>query len=359
VIPVTRPVLPPLADYTALLEGVWSRAWLTNDGPLVTELEARLAAYLGVEHVIFTSNGTIAIQLVLRALGCRGEVVTTPFSYVATTSSIVWEGCEAVFADVSPDTLTLDARQAARAITARTSAILATHVYGIPSDVDGLAALGAARGIPVVYDAAHAFGVRHRGRSLASYGTAATLSFHATKLFHTIEGGAIVTDDPALAERIRQMRSFGHDGPERFHGLGINGKNSEFHAAMGLCLLPHVPDFIRRRLALCERYDAGLAALCLARPRVPADTEMNGAYYPVLLQDEAEVLRVRAHLQARDITPRRYFYPPLNRLPYVASPPMPVAESAAERVLCLPLFADLGPTEVDQVVAAMLEALRG
>jgi len=128
---------------------------------------------------------------------------------------------------------------------------------------------------------------------------------------------------------------------------------------MGLCLLPHVPDFIRRRLALCERYDAGLAALCLARPRVPADTEMNGAYYPVLLQDEAEVLRVRAHLQARDITPRRYFYPPLNRLPYVASPPMPVAESAAERVLCLPLFADLGPTEVDQVVAAMLEALRG
>lgn len=358
-IPVSRPTLPPLEEYLALLEGVWARNHLTNAGPLVVELERRLAEYLGVKHCLFVSNGTIALQLAFRALDLAGEVITTPFSYVATTSSLAWEGCSPVFADVEPEALTLSAERAEAAVTSRTSAIVATHVYGNPCDVDGLADLARRRGLRLVYDAAHAFGAAYRGRALSAYGDVATLSFHATKLFHTVEGGAVVTDDDEIARRVAYLRNFGHDGYERFQGIGINGKNSELHAAMGLCLLPRVPAIISERRELSLRYDSALAGRRdVDRPAIRAETEYNYAYYPVLLSGDAAVRAAQRHLEANGVLARRYFHPSLSgALPYVAAGDVPVARDAAERVLCLPLFTGLAPEEVDRVAALLAASL--
>jgi dTDP-4-amino-4,6-dideoxygalactose transaminase len=353
--------LPPFEEYVAQLEGIWKRNHLTNAGPLVLELERQLARYLGVKHCLFVSNGTVALQLAFRALELSGEVITSPFSYVATTSSIAWEGCVPVFADVEPDTLTLSVARAAAAITDRTSAIVATHVYGNPCDVEGIESLARERGLRVVYDAAHAFGATYRGRALSAYGEAATLSFHATKLFHTVEGGAVVTDDDEIARRVAYLRNFGHDGYERFQGIGINGKNSEVHAAMGLCLLPRVTGIIAERRSLSHEYDERLLGRRdIVRPTVRAATEYNYAYYPVLLSSGAAVRAVQHHLESRGVLARRYFYPSLSgALPYVAAGDVPVARDASERVLCLPLYTGLRPDHVHRVADLLTESLDG
>jgi dTDP-4-amino-4,6-dideoxygalactose transaminase len=358
-ITVTRPTLPPFEEYLALLEGIWTRNHLTNAGPLVVELERLLAEHLGVKHCLFVSNGTIALQLVFRALELSGEVITTPFSYVATTSSIAWEGCTPVFADVEPDTLTLSAERAAAVVTPQTSAIVATHVYGNPCDVEGLAELARSRGMRLVYDAAHAFGASYKGRALSAYGDVATLSFHATKLFHTVEGGAVVTDDDEIARRVAYLRNFGHDGYERFQGIGINGKNSELHAAMGLCLLPRVPAIVAERRALSQRYDAALTGRRdVVRPAIRAGTAYNYAYYPVLLPNDTAVRAAQRHLEANGVLSRRYFYPSLSgALPYVEPGNVPVARDAADRVLCLPLYTGLAFDQADRIAALLCESL--
>jgi dTDP-4-amino-4,6-dideoxygalactose transaminase len=357
---VTRPSLPPFEEYEALLRGVWQRNHLTNAGPLVLELERQLAAYLGVRHCLFVTNGTIALQLAYRALSLRGEVVTTPFSYVATTSSLSWEGCEPVFADIEPDTLTLSPAHAEAAITPRTSAIVATHVYGNACDVHALGDVARRRGIPVVYDAAHAFGVSFDGRALAAWGDVATLSFHATKLFHTVEGGAVVTNDDAIARSVAALRNFGHQGYEAFGGIGTNGKNSEVHAAMGLCLLPRVGGFVAEREAITRRYDAAFAGVgaAISRPALRPGLRYNFAYHPVLLESEDAVRAVQQACDARRIRTRRYFYPLLNgALPYVKTAHTPVAHDVARRVLCLPLFTGMTVEQMDRVAATVLEAL--
>ena len=356
-IQVTRTFLPPLADFQRLVEGVWARGQITNHGPLVLELEARLREHLGVRHCLLVANGTLALQIAIRALELDGDVVTTPFSYVATTSSLVWERCRPVFADIDPATLCLDPAAAARALTPGTRGILATHVYGNACDVERLGELAARRDLRVIYDAAHAFGVRLHGRPLCAWGDVATLSFHATKLFHTVEGGALVTADDALAARIAQLRNFGHDGPEAFSGLGINAKVNELQAAMGLAVLPPVPDLIARRRAASQRYDALLAGAPLSRPRLHEGLEYNFAYHPVLFESEAALLAARDALRAADVQPRRYFYPALHRLPYVESGPLPVAESAAARVLCLPLSADLALADVERIAGIVRRTL--
>ncbi|MBE0685043.1 MAG: DegT/DnrJ/EryC1/StrS family aminotransferase, partial [Anaerolineaceae bacterium] len=254
-IPVTKSFLPPINEYIQYLEKIWESNQLTNHGPFVKELETKLEDYLGVKHLFFVTNGTIALQIAIKALDLHGEIITTPFSYVATTSSIVWEGCSPVFVDIEPSTLCINPDLIEDAITSETSAILTTHVYGIPSDVDKIYEIAQRHNIKVIYDAAHAFGVRFKEKSLVSYGDTSTLSFHATKLFHTVEGGAIITQDDEIANRISYMRNFGHKGQEDFWGLGINGKNSEFHAAMGLCNLNHISSIIERRKQVSEWYD--------------------------------------------------------------------------------------------------------
>lgn len=353
---VTKVHLPPLADYVKLLEGIWERAHLTNNGPLLVELERQLRIALDVPYVFVVTNGMLALHIAIRALALKGAVITTPFSYVATTAAAVWEGLDPVFADVD-DRLCLDPESAARVWRDDVSAILATHVYGNACDVDALQALADARGVPIIYDAAHTFGARLRGRALADYGAIGTLSFHATKLFHTGEGGALVTRDPALAERIEWLRNFGHASPETFHGCGTNAKMSELHAAMGLVVLPKVAELIEARRERVAIYDAELAGLPLTQPRWAEGLERNHAYYPLLFDDEAALLRVRSALNTENVFPRRYFYPTLSQLDYVPPQATPRADDIAKRVLCLPLWPELDVMQVYRIASLVRRGL--
>ncbi|KAA9332357.1 DegT/DnrJ/EryC1/StrS family aminotransferase [Hymenobacter busanensis] len=358
---VTKTFLPPLDDYVAYLQGVWERGIVTNDGPLLRELEQQLKAHLQVKHLLLVSNGTVALSLAIKALVPAGsEIITTPFSYVATTSSIVWEGCTPVFVDIDPATFCLRPDLIEEAITDRTRAILATHVYGVPCDVEALEAIAKRHGLKVIYDAAHAFGVKYQDRSVLTYGDVSTLSFHATKLFHTGEGGALVTNDDELAAKLEYMRNFGHADYNQFQGLGINGKVSELHAAMGLCVLPQVPALMDRRRVLSEQYDALLAPCGLQRPVVSARVHYNYAYYPVVFATAEQRAAVHAALNEADIFPRRYFYPALTELPYVdgAWPAIREAPSIAERVLCLPLYHDLDDEVVERIAGIVCQHTR-
>jgi len=353
---VTKTYLPPLEEYIKYLEKIWKSNWVTNHGPFVIELEERLKKVFGVKHLFFTSNGTIALQIAIKALGLKKEIITTPFSYVATTTSVLWENCIPVFVDIDPETFCMDQRKIEEKITPDTEAILATHVYGIPCAVEEIEKIAKKHRLKVIYDAAHAFGTLYKGKSLASYGDVSTLSFHATKLFHTIEGGAIITDDDVLAEKIFLSRSFGHID-ENYFSIGVNGKNSEFHAAMGLCLLDNISGFIDKRKQLFSEYDKQLKQLNLLRPVVPKNTEYNYAYYPVVFKDEKILLKVKAALAEQNIFSRRYFYPSLNKLPYYFSVDVcPFSESYAERVLCLPLYQELTMEDVVKISHIVVKA---
>ena len=357
-IPVTRPFLPPYEAYERLLQGIWQRGWLTNHGPLVSELEMSLKETLNIDHLLYVTNGTVALQIAIRALGLTGEVITTPFSYVATTSSLVWEHCQPVMADIDPETLNISPEQIEAAITPRTSGILATHVFGNPCKVQEIQDIARRHNLKVIYDAAHAFGVKHKGQSLLSHGDIATCSFHATKLFHTVEGGSVNTPDPELLRRMALLRNFGHASQTEFDGIGINGKNSEFHAAMGLSNLPHVPDIIEARRQISERYRNRLEGAPLRFQRIELETDYNPAYFPVVFEDEATLLTVLTQLNQHGIFPRRYFYPSLSTLSYVGTQHTPVADNIALRVACLPLYHNLSLEEVDLICRLIKRAIR-
>ncbi|MBC8155717.1 MAG: DegT/DnrJ/EryC1/StrS family aminotransferase [Bacteroidetes bacterium] len=348
---VTKSYLPDFDEYSQYLKGIWERVYLTNDGPLVQELEVQLREYLGVKHLKFCSNGTIVLQMALKALDITKEVITTPFSYCATTNAILWAGCTPVFADIRPDDFCIDADLIEPLITENTQAIMATHVYGNACRIDQIQEIAERFNLKVIYDAAHTFGASYNGRSLLSYGDIATCSFHATKVFHTIEGGCIVTDDDAMADKLALYRSFGHRNDDYF-SIGINGKNSEFHAAMGLCNLPKVPQLIAARKQVFGWYADRLDFSRITRPTVAPGVDYNYAYYPVVLESEAKLFAVREALNANQIFPRRYFYPSLNTLPY-AHPggvqSCPVSESVAVRALSLPLYPDLPESDVARI----------
>lgn len=356
---VTKSYLPDLAEYVHYLEGIWERVYLTNDGPLVRELETRLKEYLGVRHLSFTTNGTIVLQMALKALDITKEVITTPFSYCATTNALLWEGCTPVFADIRPDDYNLDASKIESLITEHTQAILATHVYGNACQIEQIQTIAQRYNLKVIYDGAHAFGARYNGQSVLSYGDVSTCSFHATKVFHTIEGGCIITDDDALADKLKLYRSFGHRNDDYF-SMGINGKNSEVHAAMGLCNLPKVPALIAARKQVFDWYRARLDFSRISRPALMPGMDYNYAYYPVVFNSETTLLAVRDALNAIDVFPRRYFYPSLNTLPF-AHPggvqACPVSEDTALRVLCLPLYPDLPEADVERICLTVNSAL--
>lgn len=354
---VTKAYLPPFSEYTAYLEGIWERGWLTNNGPLVQQLENDLSHYLDNSQVQFTSNGTIALQVAIKALGLTGEIITTPFSYVATTTAILWENCEPIFVDIEARTFCIDATKIEAAITPRTTAILATHVYGYPCDVLAIEKIARRHNLKVIYDGAHALGVRVHGRSLLSYGDLATCSFHATKLFHTVEGGAIVTKDKKLAKKIWLYKSFGHIGDEYFV-IGINGKNSEFHAAMGLCNLPRVGSFIAARRKLAMLYKEALSGLAIRYPQPDESVlEYNYAYFPVVFESEQQMHFVKELLAQNDINTRRYFFPSLNKLPYHTGAVCPVSEDISLRVLCLPFYQQLEHEQVGRISSLIRQAL--
>jgi dTDP-4-amino-4,6-dideoxygalactose transaminase len=353
-IPVTKPFLPPLEMYNKYVEGIWERQWLTNHGPLVSELELKLKEFLGLKHLLFLSNGTIALQIAIRALDLKGEIITTPYSYVATTSCIVWEGCKPVFVDVDANTFNINPQLIESAITPNTTAILATHVYGNPCDVFAIEAIAKKHNLKVIYDAAHAFGVTVKGKSIFEYGDISTTSFHATKLFHTCEGGAVFTKDAELLRKMSLLRNFGHTTPVTFDGVGVNGKNSEFHAAMGLCNLNFIHDILAKRKEQSILYKENLKGLNAVTQQINKNAVFNYAYYPVIMESEEMLLKTIETLQHYQIIPRRYFYPSLSTLDYVEKQSCPVAESISIRALCLPLYFNLSKEEQDMICRLML-----
>jgi dTDP-4-amino-4,6-dideoxygalactose transaminase len=357
-ITVTKPFVPPYAEYEAYLKGIWGREWLTNNGPLVNELELKLKEYLKVDHLLFLGNGTIALQIAIRALDLQGEIITTPFSYVATTSSIVWEHCQPVMVDICPRTLNIDPSKIEQAITEKTTAILATHVFGNPCDVEAIAAIAEKHSLRIIYDAAHAFGTLYKGRSLLAYGDITTCSFHATKLYHTVEGGAVVSSDFKILTRMAMMRNFGHSSLTEFGGLGINGKNSELHAAMGLCNLKYVQDILDVRRRLSELYRVNLAGCPISFQQISRDTQYNYAYFPVIFESEIVLLNVLQQLNLNSIFPRRYFYPALTGLPYIHGQSAPIAEHVSRQVLCMPLYHTLSNEEVDMICHFIKRAIK-
>jgi len=348
-IPVTKTFLPPIDDYTSYIDKIWENQWITNNGEFVIELEKRLKEYLGVKHLFFVSNGTIALQIAIKALDLKEAIITTPFSYVATVSSIFWENCQPIFADIHPRTFCVSPDAIRKVITPSTSAILATHVYGNPCAVEEIQGIAKKFNLKVIYDAAHAFGVTYKDRSILAYGDISTLSFHATKVFHTTEGGAVITNSDELAHRISYLRNFGHKGHEDFFGLGINGKNSEFHAAMGLCNLKYMDSILSKREYLTGIYNDELEGLPLYQQALPSGVKYNFAYYPVVFETELKLKMTIETLKGENIFPRRYFYPSLNTLNYLEHTNMPVSEDISKRILCLPLFHELKEIEVKRI----------
>lgn len=356
-IPVTKPFLPPKEEYLKLLEGIWERQWLTNMGPLSKDLERELTKYLQVSDLLFLTNGTIALQMAIKALDLKGEIITTPFSFIATTSSIVWEGCEPVFVDIDSESLNIDVNLIEAAISERTTAILATHVYGNPCDVDAIEEIAEKYNLKVIYDAAHAFGVEVNGRSVFNYGDISICSLHATKLYHSTEGGLIMAKDKELLKKLRYMRNFGISGLDSFAELGINGKNSEFHAAMGLVNLEYIDIIHKKRKLLSERYDMVLKDMPHSKPKWHKASNPNYAYYSIVLESEKMLFDVVDKLAKQDVQTRRYFYPSLaNSLPYIKKEYFPVADSISKSVLCLPLYYDLSVEQVEQI-GSLIQAI--
>jgi len=357
---VTRPILPPLSELEPLLAEIWETRQLTNGGPILGRFEAALAAYLGVEHLAMVANASLGLVLALRHYGITGEVITPPFSFVATSHAIRWAGAEPVFADIDPVTLNIDPAAVERLITPRTQAILAVHCYGVPCDTVALADIARRHGLRLIYDAAHAFGVRRGDRPLVAEGDLSVISLHATKVFNSFEGGAIVCPDRETKEAIDRLGNYGILDEVTFVETGLNTKMSEFHAAVGLALLPHVTDAIAARDRVAARYWDGLAQIeglrCLCRPGQPGH---NSYAFPILVGDTYPISRdaLYERLGHDGIRARRYFYPLISDMPMYRDLPsanpmdLPVARQSSGQVLCLPLYPDLDPVDQDRVIA--------
>jgi dTDP-4-amino-4,6-dideoxygalactose transaminase len=355
-IPVTKPFLPPVEEYESYIRDIWQRQWLTNNGPLVNEFELKLKVYLDVPHLLYVANGTIALQLAIRALELKGQIITTPFSFIATTSSAMWENCKPVFVDINPGTLNIDAEKIEEAITPETSAILATHVFGNPCDILAIDEIAKKHNLKVIYDASHCFGTKYHGRSVYSYGDISTTSFHATKIFHTVEGGAVFTQDPELLKKMAYMRNFGFDGPENFACVGINGKNSEFHAAMGLANLKYADEILAKRKELYLYYVENLERLDKQCQVIQKNTTYNYAYLPILLPTDEQIKKIELYLNANLIFPRRYFFPSLHTLNFVDKYECPISLCVSKRIMCLPMHHKLTAEEVNFVIRILYRA---
>lgn len=352
-IPVTKPYLPSREKLDKYIDGIYERQWLTNNGVLVQELTRRLEEYLGVENLLLVSNGTLALQIAYKALGVsdivhnsQPEAITTPFTFVATASSLKWEGVQPVFADIDPNTWCLDPANIEAAITSNTRAIVPVHVFGNACDVEAIDTIAQKHNLKVIYDAAHAFGVNFKGESLLKHGDAATLSFHATKLFHTGEGGAIIFKRKEDLERAKKMINFGLSGPECIEELGINAKMNELQAAMGLCVLDEMEQNLKARAAIWQRYEHSLSDVLQLQVR-SENLDYNYAYFPAVFESEEQVVQVAAFLKENDVFVRRYFYPSLESVECLGKGvDQPVSKDISSRVLCLPVYDRL--TELQQ-----------
>ena len=346
---VTKTFFPSLEEYKRQLERIWKNEWLTNRGELLLELEEKVKKYLGISNIIIMNNGTIPLQIALKILGRQGEVITTPFSYVATSAAIIWENCTPVFVDIHSNFLTIDENKIEAAITPKTTAILATHVFGNPCHIEFIERIAKKHNLYVIYDAAHCFGVSYLGKSIFEYGDVSTCSFHATKLFHTGEGGALFTSNDELRNKMFSSHNFGHNGPIDFHGLGINGKISELNAAMGLSVLPYMTDILECRKRVVNFYDQNLDFNKLKKLELRKDTDWNYSYYPIIFDSEKKLLEVQIKLNKEQIFPRRYFYPSLNTINYINGEKMPISEKISSCIMCLPLYKGITENELSNI----------
>ena len=364
---VTRPFLPPLEELLPYLEEIWANRQLTNGGPFHQQLEASLCDYLGVEHISLFANGTLALVTALQALRITGEVITTPYSFVATAHSLLWNGIKPVFVDIDPESLNLDPEKIEAAITPQTTAILPVHVYGRPCATERIQKIADTYGLKVIYDAAHAFAVEDRGGSVLRHGDLSILSFHATKVFTTFEGGAIVSPDAKTKKRIDYLKNFGFADEVTVVAPGINGKMNELQAAIGLAQLKHIDGALSERATIDRRYRELLAGIPGIRCLPPPDsTRHNHSYFPIMVEPSFPLSRdaLYERLREHDIYARRYFYPlisefPMYRaLPSAAHSNVPVAVSAASKVICLPIFPQLGSNELESIASVVREAGR-
>lgn len=347
---VTKTYMPDKERYKSYIDRIYDSEWVTNRGELVEELEVKLKKYLNVKHLVLVANGSLALQVAFKALELTGEVITTPFSFPATTSTLVWEGLKPVYADIDNDTFNINPKKIEGLISKESSAIVPVHVFGNACEVEEIQRIANKNNLKVIYDAAHAFGVRYKDNSILDYGNISTLSFHATKLFHTIEGGAIITNDEKLEEKIRLMINFGIAGPEEIRALGINAKMNEFEAAMGLCVLEEINEINTGRRFVWERYSEKLRDQSITQSQ-NTHASKNYSYFPVLFENEDLLLEVDKKLREKNIRARRYFYPSLDTLPYIDSHSCPVSRNISSRILCLPIYPDLEKGKVDEILS--------
>ena len=350
---VTMPTLASLGDVNALLEGVWERGVMTHNGPLVQRFEKEVAEFLNFKNVVTVTNGTIAIQMAIKALGLKGEVITTPFTFIATISSIIWEGCTPVFVDIDPETLNIDPDKIEEKITEHTCAILPVHVFGNPCDIEKIEEIARRNDLKVIYDAAHAVGVNYNGRSIFEYGDISTTSFHATKMLNTAEGGACFAVDDGLHEKLKRLRFFGFDDGKEVIDDGTNGKMTEVHAAIGIAnlkLLQSALDDRKEKYFLYKELLSRYPELKFQR----INQDCNYSYFPVIFPTEEILLSVEHRLNQNGIFPRRYFYPSVNtfmkQLPYTE---MPISEDISRRILCLPLYYSLSKSDISRIADTM------
>lgn len=364
-ITVTKSDLPPLEEYIEYLKKIWSSRWLTNNGEFVRLLERRLEEYLKVKNLGLVANGTLALQLALKALEIKGEVITTPFTFPATTNVILWEGLTPVFADIDHETFNIDPEDVEKKITDKTSAILAVHVYGNSCYVDELQEIADRYNLKLIYDAAHAFGVEYNNQSVLNYGDISILSFHATKLFHTIEGGAIIVKDEKLFDKLKLLRNFGIKLEEEVVLPGINAKMNEFQAVMGLCNLEDIDEKIRFREKIYEHYKEKLTNTSVKFQKIIA-SKYNYSYMPVCFENIEKRDEIYLELVKNGIKPRKYFYPLTVYFDYfkdksinlVEKYGLNVAFDVANRVLCLPLYPDLEIVDVDKIISIIKKTVR-
>jgi dTDP-4-amino-4,6-dideoxygalactose transaminase len=357
---VTQPTLPELADFIPYLEQIWDNKILTNCGPFHQQLEQALCDYLGVKHISLFTNGTLALVVALQALRITGEVITTPYSFVATSHSLLWNGIKPVFVDIDKDTLNLDPDKIEAAITPQTTAIMPVHCYGHPCEVEKIQKIADNYNLKVIYDAAHAFGVQHKNASVLNHGDLSVLSFHATKVFNTFEGGAIVCPDAKTKQRIDHLKNFGFVDEVTVVAPGINGKMNEINAAFGLLQLKGIATALQKRKAIDNYYRAALANVqgihCLADS---GETVANYAYFPILVRPDYPLSRDQLFEKLRDngIYARRYFYPLISDFPMYRSLPsaspanLPVAQKVANEVICLPIYPTLELEQQQSIIA--------
>ncbi len=348
---VTKTYLPKVDKYKAYVDRIFQSGWLTNNGEFVVQLQERLKEYLGVKNLILVSNGTLALQIAYKALELNGEVLTTPFSFVATTSSLIWEGLEPRFVDINENTFNMDYTKISPLISKKTSAIVPVHVFGNACNIEEIQKIAEMNNLKVVYDAAHAFGVKYKGKSVLSYGDISTLSFHSTKIFHAIEGGAIIVNNDDLYEKIKLMINFGISGPDRIDCLGINCKMNEFQAAMGLCVLDDMERIMGKRGKVYNYYRENLSDELQFQKQNEYSTQ-NYAYFPVVFDSEVTLFQVKEYLSKNKINTRRYFYPSLEQLPYIKRlQKMPISNDISKRILCLPMYDSIRIDELDKIIS--------